>query len=112
MMRQPDFKHLDGNDAFIYEGDWLQVDAVIDWLVESAKSADARHQTVKELANPSGGAFDTATVLRVFLGSGRGYKMLNSASRVQKSKSLCGFNELLISTKVQEESEGRLCNGS
>jgi hypothetical protein len=34
---------------------------------QKRKGADARHQTVKELANPSDGALDTATVLRVFL---------------------------------------------
>jgi hypothetical protein len=34
----------------------------------SAKGADARRQTVKELAGPSGGVLDAATVLRVFLG--------------------------------------------
>jgi serine-type D-Ala-D-Ala carboxypeptidase/endopeptidase len=34
--------------------------------LKSAKGADARHQSVKELANPSGGARDTATVLREF----------------------------------------------
>jgi hypothetical protein len=36
-------------------------------LQRSANGADVRQQTVKELANPSGGALDTATVLRVFL---------------------------------------------
>jgi hypothetical protein len=36
-------------------------------FLKSAKGADARRQTVEELASPSGGAFDTATVLRVFL---------------------------------------------
>jgi hypothetical protein len=30
------------------------------------KDADARRQTTKELAGPSGGALETATVLRVF----------------------------------------------
>ena len=36
--------------------------------VESAKGAAARHQAVKELANPSGGAPNPSTVLREFLG--------------------------------------------
>jgi hypothetical protein len=37
---------------------------------KSAKGADARRQTIGELASSSGGALDTATVLRVFLKSG------------------------------------------
>ena len=37
--------------------------------LRSAKGADARHQSAKELAGCSGGALDTATVLRVFLKS-------------------------------------------
>jgi hypothetical protein len=35
--------------------------------LKSAKDADARHQSVNELASPSGGAPNPATVLRVFL---------------------------------------------
>jgi hypothetical protein len=35
-------------------------------LLMSAKGADARHQTREGLASPSGGALDTATVLREF----------------------------------------------
>jgi hypothetical protein len=34
--------------------------------LKSAKGADARRQTVEELANPSGGALDTVPVLRGF----------------------------------------------
>jgi len=37
---------------------------------ESAKDADARRRTMKELTDPSGGALDTAPALRVFLGCG------------------------------------------
>jgi hypothetical protein len=36
----------------------------------SAKGADARHHTIKELASPLGGALNTLPVLRVFLKSG------------------------------------------
>ena len=36
---------------------------------ESAKGADARRRTMKELTDSSGGALDTAPVLRVFFGS-------------------------------------------
>ena len=36
-------------------------------FLKSAKGADARHQSTKELACPSGGALDTAAVLRLFL---------------------------------------------
>jgi hypothetical protein len=39
------------------------------YMGSSAKGADARHQTGKELARPLGGALDTAAVLRVFLNS-------------------------------------------
>jgi len=35
----------------------------------SAKGADARRRTMNELTDSSGGALDTAPVLRVFLGS-------------------------------------------
>ena len=38
---------------------------------KSAKGADARHQTAKELRSSSGGALGTATVLREFLSSSR-----------------------------------------
>ena len=36
---------------------------------KSAKGTDARHQAMKELASPSGGALKTVPVLRVFLRS-------------------------------------------
>jgi len=39
---------------------------------ESAKGADARRRTMKELTDSSGGALDTAPVLRVFLKSAKG----------------------------------------
>jgi hypothetical protein len=38
----------------------------------SAKGADARRQTAKELVNPLGGALDAVTVLREFLNSAKG----------------------------------------
>jgi hypothetical protein len=36
-------------------------------MSRSAKGADARRQTMEELASPWGGALDTATVLREIL---------------------------------------------
>ena len=43
--------------------------SVVRVFIRSAKDAAARHQSTKELACPSGGAIDTAAVLRVFLKS-------------------------------------------
>ena len=44
-------------------------DLVKSMQVNSAKGADARHQSVEKLASSSGGALNTATVLRELLGS-------------------------------------------
>jgi tRNA(adenine34) deaminase len=41
-------------------------------VLVSAKGADARHQTMEKLASSSGGALDTAPVLREFLKAGGG----------------------------------------
>jgi hypothetical protein len=40
--------------------------SVVRGFLKSAKGADARRQTVKEVAESLGGALDTATVLREF----------------------------------------------
>jgi hypothetical protein len=41
-------------------------------MLRSAKGADARRQTAKELVNPLGGALNAVTVLREFLNSAKG----------------------------------------
>jgi len=49
MLEQPHFQHLDENSTFITQGDWPQVDAVVDWIIEKNKSGYKMVNSVKRL---------------------------------------------------------------
>ena len=65
-------------------------------LLESAKGAAARHQSERELTGSSGGAIDSATVLREFLESG-GRPPSREKLLVHLLEALDNFSDLLAS---------------